>query len=139
MSEIDAAVQALQSLILSSSDTTIRAAPDYPIDDANLLPLSIAYISSGQSTAEDSGSVKMILTLKADVHFSRVSIVEAYKQISKFVPNFLKRLAGDPTLSGTVDTVVYPVSFDVIPMQYNMIVTQAVSFSIPVKIRTMTI
>lgn len=139
MSEIDGAIQRIQEIVLSSSDTTIKAAPNYPIDDANILPLSIAYIASGQSTADDAGAMRMMLTLKVDIHFSRVSIVEAYKQISKFIPEFLKRLAGDPTLNGNVDTIVYPVTFEVVPMQYNAIITQAVSISIPVKIRTETL
>lgn len=139
MSEITTAIKNLQEIVLSSSDTTIKAAPDYPVEDANVLPLSIAYISNGQSTADDDGSARMLLTLKVDVHFSRVSIVEAYKQINRFVPELLKRLAGDPTLGGSVDTIVYPITFEVLPMQYNAIITQAVSVSVPVKIRTGTL
>ena len=136
MSEIDTAIQRLQDIVLSSSDITVRAAPDYPVEDANVLPLSIAYIASGQSMADDFGITRMVLMLKVDVHFSRVSIVEAYKQINRFVPELLKRLAGDPTLGGSVDTIVYPITFEVLPMQYNAVVTQAVSVSVPVKIRT---
>lgn len=135
-SEIDNAVQRLQALALSSTDVTIKAAPNYPIEDANILPLAIGYIASGQSVEESADTNRMILQLKVDVHFSRVSIVEAYKKINAFIPEYLKRLGGDPTLNSTVDTIVYPVTFDVLPMLYNTIPTQAVSFTVPVKVRT---
>ena len=45
------------------------------------------------------------------------------------------RLAGDPTLGGTVDTIVFPVSFAVSAVQWNTIPTQMISFTIPVKYR----
>ena len=60
----------------------------------------------------------------------------AYSQLDVIIPDFSKRLAGDPTLGGTVDTIVFPVSFEVGPAQLDAIVTQMASFSIPIKIKT---
>jgi hypothetical protein len=59
----------------------------------------------------------------------------AYTQINLIIPEFLERLAGDPTLGGDVDTIVFPVSFAVSATQWNTIATQMVSFTIPVKYR----
>jgi hypothetical protein len=136
MSEIDNACQRLQTLALSCTDVTIKAAPNYPVEDANILPLAIAYPDIGTSHGDDAGSLRMLINLKVDIHFSRVSIVEAYKKINLVIPEYLKRLGGDPTLNGTIDTINGDVSFAVLPMLYNTIPTQAVSFTIPVKVRT---
>jgi hypothetical protein len=65
----------------------------------------------------------------------RLSIKSAYTQLDLIIPEFLKRLAGDPTLGGTVDTIVFPVSFSVQPAQWDKVVTQMVSFKVPVKYR----
>ena len=59
----------------------------------------------------------------------------AYTQINLIIPEFLERLAGDPTLGATVETIVFPVSFEVSPVQWNTIPTQMVSFTVPVKYR----
>jgi len=57
----------------------------------------------------------------------------AYTQINKLIPEYLQRLAGDPTLNGKVDTIVFPVSFTVSAAQWDKVVTQMVSFKIPLK------
>ena len=136
---LDGAIQRIQALALSSTDTTIKAAPDYPVDDATILPLSISYIKGGTAQADDAGTSRLLITLGCDVHFSRDNIKLTYKQIDLFVPEFLKRLSGDPTLNGTVQTIVYPIAFSVVPAQFNTIVTQMVTFDITVKFREASI
>ena len=132
---IDTAIARIQALALSSTDTEIKSAPSYPVEDANVLPLAITYIKSGQAQADDASAARLLLTVGCDVHFSRISLKQACIQINLFVPEFLKRLSGDPTLNGAVDTIVYPVTFQVVPVDFNGIPTLSASFDITLKFR----
>ena len=132
---LDGAIQRLQALALASTDVTIKAAPSYPVEDSAMLPLSIAHIGLGEFTAEDASSTRHISSIFVDVHFSLNSLKAAYTQIDLFIQEYLKRLAGDPTLNGTVDTIVFPVSYSVAPMEYDMLTTVGPRIIVPVKLR----
>ena len=133
MSVIDSAIARLQDIVLSCTDTTINNAPDYPIEDATALPLAITHITDGQGNANNASTTQLNLNLSVDVHFSRVNIKDCYQRINKLIPEFLCRLGGDPTLNGTVDTIIFPVACSVAPAQWDSIVTQMVTFTVPVK------
>jgi hypothetical protein len=131
MSVIDDAISRLQVIALAC--TALKAAPAYPVSDATVLPLAIAYITTGTGQADDVTTARLLLTVSVDVHFNRQSIKDAYTKIDKFIPEYLQRLAGDPTLNGKVDTIIFPVSFNVVPAQWDQVTTQMVSFQIPLK------
>jgi hypothetical protein len=133
MSIIDDAISRLQTLALTCADPVIKAAPNYPVSDASVLPLAIAYIASGTGGADDITTARLLLTINVDVHFNRQTIKDAYTKIDKFIPDYLKRLSGDPTLNGAVDTIVFPVPFSVTPAQWDQVTTQMVSFQITAK------
>ena len=135
MSLIDDAILKLQTHALALTTETVRAAPSYPVDTAAVLPLAIAYIAEGTAQADDVTTARLLLTINVDFHVRRDSMKSAYTQLDNIIPEFLKRLAGDPTLGGTVDTIIFPVSFTVGPTQWNQVVTQMASFSIPLKFR----
>ncbi len=136
MSIIDDAVARLQYHALAITSETVRGAPSYPVEDASVLPLAIAYISSGTGSVDDSTTARLLLTVNVDIHVNRVvSMKSAYGQLNNIIPEYLQRLAGDPTLNGKVDTIIFPVSFTVTPAQWDRAVTQMVSFSIPLKFR----
>jgi len=132
---LDGAIQRLQALALSSTDVTIKAAPSYPVEDAAMLPLSIAHIGSGEFTAEDASSTRHISNIFVDVHFSLNNLKAAYTQIDLFIQEYLKRLAGDPTLNSTIDTIVFPVYYNVLAMEWDMLTTVGVRITVPVKLR----
>ena len=138
MSLIDDAIVKIQTIALSveydSNSNTIRSAPSYPVESADVLPLAITYISSGSAQADDVTSARLLWTINTDIHFSRTHMKSAYSQINNVIPDFSRRIAGDPTLGGTVDTIVSPIEFSVSPAQWDQVVTQMVSFSIPIKI-----
>jgi len=138
MSLIDDAIVKIQTLALetvyNSSSDTIRSAPSYPVESADVLPLAITYISDGSVSVDDITSARLLYTINTDFHVSRTHMKSAFSQLDIIIPDFCKRLAGDPTLSATVDTIVFPVSFTVAPAQWDAVVTQMVSFSIPIKI-----
>ena len=141
MSIIDTAIQRVQTLAQACAfDATSRkvGAPSYPIEDAGVLPVSIAYISSGTATDLDASSTKMMINIGCDVHFDRQILKLTYQMIDTFIPDFVQRLGGDPTLGGSVSTIVYPVTFSVSPADWNTIVTQVASFVIPVKFNLLT-
>jgi len=135
MSIIDNAVQRLQTIALAITSETVRGAPSYPVEDASVLPLAIAHIASGSGQADESTTARLLLTVNVDFHVSRVSMKSAYTQLNNIIPEFLQRLAGDPTLSGNVDSIVFPVTFQVSAAQWDRVVTQMASFAVPLKFR----
>jgi len=132
MSVIDDAILRLQTLALAITSEDV-AAPSYPTESAAVLPLAIAYIAEGTGQADDITTARLLLTINVDFHVRRDSMKSAYTQLNNIIPEYLKRLAGDPTLNGAVDTIVFPVSFNVTPAQWDATVTQMASFSIPLK------
>lgn len=133
MSVIDDAIAALQDHVLACTTILVKKAPDHPIDSATMLPLSIAHIVSGQFQADNASTVRSLFHLSVDVHFQRMVIAETYRSIDKFIVEYIQRLGGDPTLGGAVDTIVFPVMFNITPTQWDNIETQMVSFDIQVK------
>jgi len=133
MSVIDDAIVQLQTHALALSTVTVRAAPSYPVEDAAVLPLAIAHIIEGSGQADDVTTARLLLTVGVDFHVNRTSLKGAYTAIDLIIPEFLKRLAGDPTLSGNVDTIVFPVTFTVSPAMWDQVVTQMASFRVPLK------
>ena len=135
MSVIDNAISRLQAIALSCTSTTIKAAPDKPPEDASILPLAVAHITTGSGTADNATDARLLLNVGVDIHFSHVSLKSAYTQINAIIPEYLERLCGDPTLVGNVDTIVFPVTFTVAPAEWDKITTQMVSFIVPLKFK----
>lgn len=134
MSTIDNAIARLQDIILSSSDVTIKAAPDYPISDATALPLAIAHVGNGNLQADNKTTARIITNIFVDVHFPRQLLKSTYQQIDALIIEYARRLAGDPTLNGTVQNIVFPVTWEApAPVQWDSVQTQMVRFTIPVK------
>lgn len=133
---IDEAIQALQAHALSCSygEGQIKLAPDYPTESAAALPMSIAHLGGGTSTAMNSTTVLFLPVVFVDFHFSRASLTNAYRQIDAVIRDYMRRLAGDPQLGGVVDTIVFPVTWsEPTAVQYNTIETLMVRFSVPLK------
>lgn len=133
---LNTAIARIQTLALSSTDINITNAPEFPLEDlSGSLPLAITYLKSGQAQADDATASRLLLTVGCDVHFSRQNVGFTYKQIQLFVPEFLRRLSGDPSLNSTAQTIVFPILFQVLPAQFNAVITQMVSFDITLKFR----
>lgn len=130
---IDQAINAIQNLALEIQPVDIKAAPDYPTESAMILPLAITHITGGTGSADDATQARLLLNISCDIHLQRDNLAFCYQQVNSIIPDFLKRLAGDPTLDGTVQTINFPVTFSVQPADYNGIVTQMISFVIPLK------
>jgi len=133
MSVVDSAIARLQDLVQACTTVTVRLAPDYPISDASMLPLSIAHLVEGSGQADTADQTRLLLTANVDVHFARQSLKDAYQKIDAIAVEYLQRLAGDPTLNGTVDTIIFPVTFTVTPAQWDNVQTQMITFVIQFK------
>jgi len=135
VSVIDNAITRLQAIALecSSSDVTIRSAQALPTGDAVNLPMSVAHIISGQATAMNKTDLQFEPVVAVDFHFNRTSLKQAYKEIDAIAIEYPKRLAGDPTLDGSVDTIQFPVTFEVSPVEWDRVQTQMLRFSVPLK------
>lgn len=133
MSQIDTAIARMQALALACTTVTVRLAPDYPVSDASMLPLSIAHLVEGSGQADTADQTRLLLTANVDIHFARQSLKDAYQKIDAIAVEYLQRLAGDPTLNGSIDTIVFPVTFTVSPAQWDNVQTQMISFVVPFK------
>jgi len=135
VSVVDDAITQLQTLALacSSSDVTIKQAPVYPIDSATALPLVITHIIGGNGRVNESTTLKLESTIAVDFHFSRQSLKQAYTEIDAVWPAFQTRLAGDPTLGAAVDTIQFPVQGEVLPAEWDGVITQMLRFTVQVK------
>ena len=93
---IDEAIAEIQDHIEGLS-TNIKSAPAYPTEDAGVLPLGITHIASGTGSADNATDCRLLLNISADIHLDRTNLAMTYQQINSIIPEFLKRLAGDPT------------------------------------------
>ena len=133
---IDTTITRLQQLALQC--TGVKSAPQTPPESAAVLPLSVAFIASGNSTLSADQAL-MMLNIEVDIHVNRVTLKGAYNEINTIIPLFLARLAGDPTLNSSVVTIVYPVTFEVLSAEWNRAETLIAAFTISVKFREDTI
>jgi len=134
---IAGAIKQIQVLVKATETTTgykIREAPDAPIQSGAQLPISVVYITSANGGAEDATWNLVRYTLTVEVHFNATSLRNAYGQINEFAPALLRLLSGDPTLSGEVETIIYPIDLTVGASSFDTVPTIGVSLSIPVKI-----
>jgi len=136
MSIIDTTIQRIQTIAKATvfDDTkTFKNAPDYPTDDASILPLVITHLASGNVTQMNATDTKLIVNINTEFHIDRNVLRLTYQKIDTFIPDFIQRLGGDPTLASSASTIIYPVSFTVGPAEWDSIITQMVMFTIPVK------
>lgn len=143
MSAIDTAIARLQNIVAACTGVTFKSAPDYPVDNVEPFPCSIAYIGGGTFSFTNATVHHNFPTLVLELHFSRVNVKQAYQQIDAIAIELPKRLAADPTLDGTVDTIVAtrdePIAYEVRPFQWTpqgvtpIIVSQMLRFDIPIK------
>jgi hypothetical protein len=140
---IDNAIARLQDIAAACTSVTFKSAPDYPVDNVEPFPCSVAYISGGVLWFTNATVHHNLPQITIEFHFSRVNLKQAYQQIDLLALEFPKRLAGDPTLNNTIETIVAtpdaPVTYVARPFQWSapgvtpVIVSQALIFTIPIK------
>jgi hypothetical protein len=86
----------------------MREAPEYPPENLNQFPFSLAYLRDGETTFE-SGWRKSLWTISWELYFARQILPNTVRAAMPFCERVLEALQTDTTLGGTVDTVVSPV------------------------------
>lgn len=144
MSAVDDAIARLQEIVRACSDVKFKSAPDYPVENIEPFPCSIAYIVSGTFHFTNATIHHNFPVIALELHFPRVNLKETYKQIDKIAIEFPKRLASDPQLGGAVTTVVAtkdtPIAYEVRPFVWGqqtqgapVVTSQMLAFQIPIK------
>lgn len=143
MSAIDNAIARLQTIVAACSDVTFKSAPDYPVENAEPFPCSIAYVSGGTFTFTNRTVHRNFPEISLELHFSRTNLKQAYQQIDAIAIELPKRLAYDPTLGDTIDTIVAtrdaPITYEVRPFYWTppgaspQVVSMVLKFTIPIK------
>ena len=117
----------------------VESAPDDPTETGIIFPFSIGYagkpnVIKGQAKSDR----KDLITIFLDVHFALQLLPDNVQQAIAFYDAFPDYIINDPTLSGTVDTVVLDegISAEFGSMKYGTQETIGWRFKIPVKIRT---
>lgn len=153
MSSIDDAVTRLQNIAVALStitdvngnSVTLRSAPDYPVDNVEPFPFSLAFLAGGSFRLTNRTIHHNFPTVAVEFHFSRVNIHQAELQARAVAVEFPQRLAGDPTLDGTVSTIVGGADSDIPyinrPFVWReqtatqpAIISQMIRFDIPLKL-----
>lgn len=143
MSAIDNAIAKLQDHVQACTTVAFKSAQDYPTDNVEPFPCSVAFIGGGQFNFTNATVHINFPVISLELHFSRVNLKQAYQQIDAIAIELPKRLAKDPTLGGTIDTIIAsrdnPITYEVRPFQWTpqgvtpIITSQMLKFNIPVK------
>jgi hypothetical protein len=134
---IDNAIARIQDIAQAITSTTIKTAKDYPVESAPALPATNTYIVGGEFTFTNSTVHHNFVDVVAEFHFNRSSLADAYQRIDAVALEFPKRLASDPTLNGTVTTIVSsgdnPSTYTVSAGTWGDVPTQVIVFSLRLK------
>lgn len=118
--------------------TVMSSENDYPSESVQPLPFSLAYLGGGSFTATNATVHHNFPVIKVEMHFQRSNLKLAYQQITAAAIEFPKRLVADPTLGGTVVTIVFgrdeSIQYTVRPAKFSEVATQLLEFNIPVKL-----
>lgn len=96
----------------------VKQAPDYVPESMNQFPFAITYYRQGETTAM-TGWRKGLHTVHCEIHVARQILPNALKQAMPFYDAMLAGLEADPTLGGTVSTIVWPVTHTFGWMEYG--------------------
>jgi hypothetical protein len=136
---LEAAVTALQALVNSLSG--MREAPAYLTEVPHIFPCARAYPWDGEWTGMGGGWKKSLATIALDIHVARRDMRRDLDTLYPFVDLVGNLLADNPTLSATVDTIKFPVTWSMRSFTWDAagsVVTVGFRFLITVKIETAT-
>jgi hypothetical protein len=129
-----AAILAVQDII--GAIPGIRNAPDYPPDALNAFPFAVCYVSSGTWQFGPADDRKGLHTITLQVHWARKDLARDVAKAMVLAETIPDALLRNPTLAGTVDTIVQPIAYTFGPLAWGGVDTIGFDFKIPVKIQT---
>lgn len=84
-------------------------APDYVPESMNQFPFAMTYYRQGNTTLQ-MGWRKGLHTVFCEIHVARQILPLAIQTAMPFYERFMAAIEADPTLGGTVSTVVSPIN-----------------------------
>lgn len=87
----------------------VKEAPDYMPESLNQFPFALSYYRQGNTTAM-AGWRKGLHTFFMEVHIARQVLPAALRSAMPFYEKVIDALIDDPTLNGTVSTIIWPVN-----------------------------
>lgn len=130
------AIARLQTI---ATNAGAKYAPDHPVERPGVYPFSIAYPSIGRYTAEAYSQAKDFHTIAVEIHCAPRSVLPlAVETAIPMLDDFGHRVTADPTLNGTVDTVLFDegISYTFGVMPWGDMEDIGFKFLIQVKIRS---
>lgn len=107
MSEPQDAIARIQ--VIAKTLPGLAEAPEYPPESINQFPFSLAYLNRGETTFE-AGWRKDIWTIFWEIYVARQILARDIAKAMSYAQPALAALHADPTLGGTVSTIVSPVT-----------------------------
>lgn len=134
---LDDAVSRIQEIVNECSSVKFMSYPEYPIENADPFPMSVCFVDNGTFNFTNATIHHNFPVIRLELHFSRINLKQAYQQINALVIELPRRLAGDPTLGGNIETVLatkdQPAAYRVLDFEYGKIKSKMLLFMIPVK------
>ncbi len=127
------AITNLQAKALALSTVSIKSTPATPIDSAPALPVALTYLFSGSTIFTNASQLEIECVVKTNFYFPRGNLPEAYTNLNNVYIEFIKDVAADPTLGGSV-TSVRATNFEILFQDWNGQAVVTLSVSIPLKI-----
>jgi len=114
---VQSAITALQALV--NAVTGIREAPAYSTEVPAVFPCSVCLPYEGETTGMG-GWRKNVDTVTLDIHVARRDLKWDIRTLTPYVDSISNMLAANPTISASVDTIVYPVPWRLLVMEWAM-------------------
>ena len=86
----------------------MKDAPEYVPESINQFPFAICYYRQGNTTTM-TGWRKGLHTVFCEIHVARQILPSSIKAAMPYYGHMLAALEADPTLAGTISTIVWPV------------------------------
>lgn len=107
--DLDSAGKQLQ--IVAGALSSIKKASAYARDHELIDPFVVSYPEEGFIDAEELPATRGIHTIITEIHF-RTKILELVLPVAiPIIEEFAKAAMADPTLAGTCDTIVGPITY----------------------------
>jgi hypothetical protein len=114
---VQAAITALQALV--NAVTGIREAPSYSSEAPQVFPMSLCLPYEGELDILSAGQAqKNLATVTLDIHVARRDMKWDIRTLTPYVDSICNVLAKNPTISGSVSTIIYPIRWNVIAVDW---------------------
>jgi len=115
----------------------IETAPDFPKESVSVQSFSFSYPETGSMDTDTLPATRGIHDVNTMIGFRNADLAVVSEKATPMVEAFAKAILADPTLAGTCDTIVGPVTykFGRIPWGGKMEEFIGIKFTVKVKIR----